>query len=413
MRPRNFVIVGAGQAGCRAALAIRAADPDANTILIGAEPHPPYERPGLSKGVLTGKSSPDSAIIKQPEALKDLGVECHFGQPVSRIDLAAQLVILKDARQITFDGLMLATGSRVRRLPVPGADLRRVHYLRTIEDSLALADSLGNCRELVIVGAGFIGLEVAASAQERFGCNVTVIEAGPDILQRGAPELLRSTLKKLHHEMGTRFIFGDGVSAFEGSDSIERVVLSSGRVVTADCVLVGIGVIPETRLAEQAGLVVNDGIVTDEYGETSHPGVFAAGEVTNHRNLFLASAAHRECWQVAQNQSVIAANALCGDRQPYYDIPWFWTDQFGHNFQLFGATGPELQPVTRHYDGDLKSTTFFLENGRIAGALCINTGKDIRLVKEALLHGMDVSPEQLENPSVNLKPYLNKRRIQA
>ncbi|MCP4318181.1 MAG: FAD-dependent oxidoreductase [Hyphomicrobiales bacterium] len=402
----NYVIVGGGQAGCRAALALRDADRNGKIVLIGAESHPPYERPALSKGVLKGSALPQSVIIRQLDQLAEMAIETHLGQAVEQIDVASSEVVLDDSRRLKFDRLLLATGSRARSLSVPGVNLLNIHSLRTLDDCLALSESLQSCQKLVVVGAGFIGLEVAASARERFGCQVTVVEAGSGVLQRAAPDELRSAVQTLHKSNGVHFLFNDGVSRFEGDSKLEHVILASGRVLKADCVVIGIGVIPETRLAERAGLEVDDGIVVDEFGETSQPNIFAAGEVTRHKNLFLGAPTRRESWQVAQNQSTIAAHAMSGLRKAYNEIPWFWTDQFGHNFQLIGETGPTLQRVTRIYDGALKSTTFFLDKQAVAGAQSVNSGKDIRLVREAIRRGMNITPEQLADPTVNLKSHL-------
>jgi 3-phenylpropionate/trans-cinnamate dioxygenase ferredoxin reductase subunit len=402
----NYIIIGAGQAGCRAALTLRETDPKAKIVLIGAESHPPYERPPLSKGILKGATPWHSAIMRQGDQLRELKIEAFFGQAAERIDVANNIVTLEDGSNLPFDKLLLATGSKVRPLPVPGVELPHIHYLRTLDDCLALSESLATCRNLVVVGAGFIGLEVVASARERFGSEVIVVEAGAGILQRGAPDELRSVIETLHRSNGVRFVFNDGVSAFEGEGKVKRVVLDSGNILNADCVVIGIGITPETTLAERAGLKVEDGIVVDEFGETSHPGIYAAGEVTRHLNTFTNTIARRESWQVAQNQSVVAAKSMSGQRQAYDEIPWFWTDQFGHNFQLVGATGSKLQNVTRTYDGIFKSTTFFLDNGSVVGAMCVNSGKDIRLVQEAIRRGMKITPEQLADPAVKLKSHL-------
>jgi 3-phenylpropionate/trans-cinnamate dioxygenase ferredoxin reductase component len=408
IRATKYVIVGAGQAGCRAALTLRAADPTAKIVLIGAEPHPPYERPALSKSVLKGTAAPGSVTIRNPGELAALGIELHLGHAAERIDAPTKEVVLEDNRRFSYDRLLLATGSRARPLPVGGSGLRHIHYLRTLDDSVTLANSLKSCRNLVVIGAGFIGLEVAAAAIEHFDCNVTIVEAGPGILQRGAPQAMRSAIHDLHLSHGAQFVFNDSVSAFRGGNSVERVVLASGKTLEADCTLIGIGVIAETNLAKSAGVKIDNGIVTDEFGETSVPGIFAAGEATNHVNIFLNASQRRECWQVAQNQSAVAANSMLGQREAYADIPWFWTDQYDHNFQLIGTTDDKSVQITRHYDKALATTTFFLKNGKIIGALCVNSGKDIRLVREILKHGLAVSPDLLAGPKVNLKAHLKQ-----
>ena len=409
----KYLIVGAGQAGCRAALALREADPEGNVMMIGSERHPPYERPALSKGVMSGNSAPQSVIIRQVDELGELGIETLLGHTVVQIDPENHIAILDDDSHISFNKLLLATGSIARQLAVPGADLDNIHTLRTLDDSLAISHNLSLCQNLAIIGAGFIGLEVAATASERFGCNVTVVEAGTGILQRGVPDELREAIQNLHSAKGTRFHFTESVSSFKGNGKLEQLRLASGKVLEADCAIIGIGVVPDTSLAERAGLEVSNGIVVNEYGETSHPDIFAAGEVTHHRNLFLGNSQRFESWQIAQNQSVVAAKSMIGEKQAYDEIPWFWTDQFGYNFQLIGSTKTNGEKVTRAYDGSQRSTTFYLENSDVVGALCINSGKDVALVRKAIRSGMNVTREQLADPSVNLKRHITKQKSAA
>lgn len=402
----KYVIIGAGQAGCVAALTVRKTDPDGSILLIGEEQHPPYERPALSKNVLKGTSTPESVYIQQLEYFADLGITLQLGNRVEQIDPKNRCIQLDDGAYYNFDKLLLATGSRARSLGVPGENLTHIHTLRSLDDCLSLSGSLRNSRHLVVVGAGFIGLEVAASARQRFQCEVSVVEMGTDLLQRGAPEELRSQLRSLHHKNGVNFLFEEAVCRFEGLGSVERVVCKSGQAIDADCVVIGIGVEPEIDLAHDAGLEISNGILVNEYGETSCEDIFSAGEVTCHLNVFNGETARAESWQVAQQQSVIAARTMCGQREGYNEIPWFWTDQYGHNFQIIGSTTPDLEKIVRTYPDNDKSTTFYLKKGDVVGALTTNCGKDVRPVRDAIRRGMKITEQELADPSVKLKRHI-------
>ncbi len=401
--PSVYVIAGAGQAGCVAAMEIRNLDPEGAIILIGAESHPPYERPALSKDILSGSAETQSAFIKSAEELGELGIDFLPGLRVTEVDPAEKTIQLDNGSRQRFEKLLLATGSHPRQLSLSGSNLKQIHTLRSLDDCLSLRKSLSGCSNLMVIGAGFIGLEVAATAVTQFGCNVTVLEMGEDILQRGAPRELRSLIKSLHTQNNVKFRLGQGINSFEGDGSVEYVVTSGGEKIPTDCVVVGIGVEAEIALAESAGLRIDNGILVNQYGETSCPDIFAAGEVTCHGNEFLDAAVRLESWQIAQLQSLAAARAMTGQKQAFDEIPWFWTDQFGHNFQLIGRTDQDLETVQRQYDGPLKSTIFYLDCGRVVGALCVNSGKDVRLTRDAIRRGIDATPDELANPSVKLK----------
>ncbi len=391
-------------------MALRQVDTAGRITVIGDEPHLPYERPALSKGFLDGSVSASALTIRNAEQLRELSVELLLGRPVVRIDPGTSEVMLDDGRRLPYDRLLLATGSRARRLNIPGSDLAGIHYLRTLDDSRAVANRLHAGSNLVVIGAGFIGLEVAATARERFGCSVWVIEVGSEVLQRGAPSRLRHAASDLHRANGVEIFTSESASGFSGNGAVESVSLASGRQLKADCVVIGIGVVANTELAQRAGIEVDDGIVTDASGETSVPRIFAAGEVAAHDNQYLGGRCKSESWQVAQYQSVVAGRAMAGVKGIYSEIPWFWTDQFGVNFQFIGDTRDELRCVVRSYDAH-RSTAFYLNDADIVGALCTNSARDIGLARAAITKGIDISPEELADPEVKLKPRI--RRIHS
>lgn len=408
--PCNVVIVGGGQAGCRAAEALRGLSSEVSITLIGEETHLPYERPPLSKGLLSGESGAEKARIKPPEFFEASRIDLRLGRRAVGLDPTRRLLTLAGGETLGFTKLLLATGSRPRRLGAPGTNLKGVHLLRTIDDAERLRDDLGRCRRLVVVGAGFLGLEVAACARERFGCEVTVLESAGSILRRGAPEEMRAAIEDLHTSNGVDIRCHAQVDYFEGNGRLERVVCAGGEALAADCAVVAIGVEPNTELARNAGLAVRDGIVVNEFCETSSEGIFAAGEVTNHWNRSLARAVRLESWQVAQTQAIAAARSICGLREPYEEVPWFWTDQYGHNFQLIGSFQPDARATRRTYEGQLRFTSFYCLDELVVGALAVNSGKDIRTARDLMRRQIQVSAAELSDPSNKLRKLLAQEK---
>ena len=387
---RSFIIVGAGQAGGSAALTLRAEGFAGRILLLGNEPHPPYERPPLSKEVLRGDASPQSAYLATHDELAGQGI-AFANDPVLSIDRAARTVTCASGAAHRYDALFLTNGGAARRLPgLPESD--KVFYLRSIEDAERLKQALSQARSVMVVGGGWIGLEVAASARQA-GKEVTVLEAGPALCARSLPAYVCALLHDLHTANGVALHL-NATAQFGCDASGVSASLRDGREIRADLAVVGIGLAPDTGLAQACGLEVADGVVTDAQGRTSDPHIFAAGDVANHPNPYTGTRLRLESWANAQNQARIAAKAALGHPDEYREIPWFWSDQYGTNLQILGMPPPDVAPAIRRYD-DRRQTLFFVVNGQLRGAIALNAGRDIRTIKRWMQTGALPAPQDL------------------
>jgi len=402
MPDQTFVIAGANLAGGRAAEALRKEGFDGRVVLIGAEPDPPYERPPLSKEYLRGQLPREKIFIHKPGFYEKQRIELRLGVRATRLDLQERAVELESGERVPFDRLLLATGGRPRRLAVPGSDLGGIYELRTVADSERIAAELRPGRRLVVIGAGFIGAEVAASARTQ-GLDVSVLEMAPVPLGRALGEEMGQIYAEIHRERGVELLTGEAIERFEGNGRVERVVGASGRVIDCDFVVVGVGIDAATELAEQAGLIVDNGIVVDEYAETSAPGVFAAGDVARFHHPVLGERLRVEHWANAQNQGAVAAKNMLGRRESYVEIPWFWSDQYDLNLQYVGHATSWDEIVLRGDVAGRKFTAFYLKDGWLRAALAVNRFKDIRPSRELIKLGVGVEPAKLRDEDVELK----------
>jgi 3-phenylpropionate/trans-cinnamate dioxygenase ferredoxin reductase subunit len=314
-------------------------------------------------------------------------------------------VSLAGGGDLPYDKLLLATGSRVRRIPAPGADLANIFYLRGLDDCLAIQSRLTPGARLVVVGGGYIGLEAAATARAR-DCAVTVIEMQDQVLARVAAPELGQFFAEAHRDSGVDIRCGLGVAGFEGAGRVERVLLADGTSLAADVVVVGIGIAPGTELAEAAGLAVDNGILVDEGGRSSDPHIFAAGDVTSHPNPLLGRRVRLESWQNAQNQAIAAAKAMCGQEVAYAEVPWFWSDQYDLNLQMLGLPETWDHSVQRGDMGARSFTMFYLSQGRLVAASAVNSAKDIAVARRLIQSAKPVDAAALADPEVRLKTLL-------
>lgn len=403
----HFVIIGAGHAGGAAVQALRGFGHEGPITLIGEEPTLPYERPPLSKELLQAPGGEGFRLMREQEHYDEAGVTLHLGNAVTALDAVAHTVTLADGNTIPYDKLLLATGGRVRSLDVPRAGLAGIHTLRTIEDSRAIEAALTEGAKIAIVGGGFIGLEVAASARVR-GAEVTVLEAMPQLMGRALPEDVSAMFLDLHRENGVEVRLGDGVAGFAGTDRVTGVETASAETVSADAVIVGIGILPETALAETAGLEIENGVVTDEFARTSDPDIFAAGDNTNHFNPLLGRRIRLEAWQNAQNQAAAAARSMCGMLEPYAETPWMWTDQFDVNLQIAGLPESWGELIVRGELAARDCIAFQLKDGKIEAALTINRPRDMRVARRLMDAGAEVSPADLSDDEISMRDLLKR-----
>jgi NADPH-dependent 2,4-dienoyl-CoA reductase/sulfur reductase-like enzyme len=397
----HVLILGAGHAGGRAAEALRANGFAGKVTVVGSEAHPPYERPPLSKDLLAGNCEVERTYLKPLAFYGEAGIALQLGVPAVEIDRKTQRVHLADGTALPYDSLLLTLGARARRLPLPGGDGAGIYYLRDITDCLALRDVIATGKRLVVIGAGFIGLEAAAVARGR-GCAVTVLEAAPTPLARVAPPPLGEFFAALHRRHGVVVRTGVAVTAIEPRGGESVVTLASGEHLTADAVLVGIGAVANSELAAAADLAVDDGVVVDAHGRTSDPAIFAAGDVTRHFNPLLGRRIRLEAWQNAQNQAIAVAKVMAGSSEPYAELPWFWSDQYDVNLQTAGAPERWDTLVRRGRAEDGKFTLFFLADGVPVGGATVNNARDMRFVKLLIAGGRAVDAARLADAAVKL-----------
>ena len=402
---RTFVVVGAGQAGGWTAKTLRDEGFAGRIVLIGDEAYAPYERPPLSKDALLGTAPVEKCYIWPPESWKDLKVELRLGARVERIDRDRHEVALAGGEAIRYDRLMLATGARPRPLPVQGADLPGVHYLRAIPDTLAIREHLPKNGKALVVGGGWIGLEVAAGLR-KLGVEVVVVEAAGRLCARAATPALSAWLLELHRSHGVDVRLGGGVTRFEGDGKLARAVLSDGSIIATTLAVVGIGVVPNVELASACGLAVENGIRVDELCRTSDPDIFAAGDVTNHPNPFAGRHLRLESWENAQNQAIAGAKAMLEKGAAYAEVPWFWSDQYDANIQMIGVADSWDDEATRGDPATGPFVTFHLRGGRICAAVAVNNGRDLRFARRLMQMRKQVSAADLANPDVKLQNLL-------
>jgi 3-phenylpropionate/trans-cinnamate dioxygenase ferredoxin reductase component len=400
------VIIGAGQAGSELASELRVAGYAGRIVLIGEEPLVPYRRPPLSKAFLSGEVEEESLHIKSREAYAKQNIELRLGVRVEAIDRAARTVILAGGERLAYTKLALTTGGRPRRLNLPGADSSNVHYVRTVEDIRRLREQFLPGRRLVIIGGGYIGLEVAAVGIKK-GLQVSLVEALPRLLARVTGVALSEYYTQVHRGHGVDIRLGAGVQALEGGNRIEAVVLQDGSRIAADLVIVGIGMIPNTELAERIGLAVDNGIVVDLYAQTEDPDIVAAGDCTNHYNGFCERRLRLESVPNATEQARVAAASICGRRIPHNSTPWFWSDQYNLKLQMAGLSQDHQQVAVRGSMAANSFIVFYLRDEVVIAVDSVNRPADFMAGKKLVTGRVRAEASALADERVPLKSLLN------
>ena len=397
---QRIVIIGAGQAGVQAAATLRAEGYEGALALVGEEAYPPYQRPPLSKAYLSGDFARERLFLKPDSFYAETGCELRLGVTALRIDRAAKTVALSDGGSLAYDRLLLTTGARVRKLPIPGAGLAGVYYLRGIDDVDLLRPELKAGARFVVVGAGYIGLEVAAVAAKH-GLQVTVLETADRVLVRAASRQLSAFYETEHRAHGVMFRFGAMAQGFEGTNRLEAVRIDGERV-PADFALVGVGIMPNCEIAQQAGLACDNGIIVDEHAATSDPDIFAAGDCTNHPG-FAGSRVRLESVQNAIDQAKHAALAMLGKAVPYSEVPWFWSDQYDLKLQIAGLARAGDVTVMRGTPQNRKFSVFHLRSGVVAAVEAVNAAPDYIVGRKLIAARAFIAPERLADLSVPVK----------
>jgi 3-phenylpropionate/trans-cinnamate dioxygenase ferredoxin reductase subunit len=395
----TFAIVGAGLAGAKAAETLRREGFDGRLVLLGAEPERPYERPPLSKEYLRGEAEREQTFVHEAGFYAEQRVDLRVGENVVRLDPARRELALGSGERLGYDRLLLATGSEPRRLSIPGSELEGVHYLRTVGDSDALRARLDAGGRLVILGAGWIGCEVAASARQR-GVEVTVIAPHSVPFERVLGAEVGAIYRDLHVDHGVEMLLGTAVTAFEGAGRVERVRTQDGRTIETDAVVVGIGATPRAMLAAAAGLAVDNGILVNERLETSAPGIFAAGDVANqlHPSLGRLRVEH---WDNALQQGPAAARSMLGSNESYARVPYFFSDQYDIGMEYSGHATDWDRLVFRGDPAAREFIAFWLRGGHVLAGMNVNVW-DVAETIQAMV-GHTVDERRLADPDVPLE----------
>ena len=402
----TVVVVGAGHAGAELVSALRQKGYSGRIILIGEETELPYHRPPLSKVYLSGEVSRESLLIRSATAYDKLQVECWTGVQVLSIDRQGRTVSLSDGRVQAYDKLVLATGGRARRLEAPAAQRPNVHYVRTLQDIDGLKPMFTAGRRLLVIGGGYIGLE-AAAVGIKSGLSVTVLEAAPRVLARVAAPEISAFYERAHRRRGVDLRTGVSVLDYLGGDRVEAVRLSDGSELALDLVVVGIGILPNDELARDAGLDLDNGIMVNEFAQTSTPDILAVGDCANHVNAFLDRRVRIESVPSAQEQARTAAATICGSPAPHAAVPWFWSDQFDLKLQMVGLSQGYDQLVLR---GDVEAESFcafYLKDGVVLSADAVNRPQDFMVAKRLVASRKQVSAQALADEQFPLKTLLS------
>ncbi|MBK6660450.1 MAG: FAD-dependent oxidoreductase [Proteobacteria bacterium] len=396
-----MIVVGAGQAGQQICDSLRKGGYDGHLMLLGDEPCLPYQRPPLSKKFLTGSLEAERLLLRPASWYEQQHIDVHLDTRVERIDRAACRLRLASGEALTYSGLALATGTRVRPVTVPGADAAGIHYVRSLADSQSLAAALSGARRVAVIGGGFIGLEVAAIAREQ-GREVVLIEALDRLMARAVAPQVSAFYAALHRAHGVEVLLGTGVDAIRTAQGQHTLVTSGGAEYTVDLIVAGIGVVPNSELAEQAGLECRNGIVVDNCARTSDPLIVAAGDCTWHMNGFLKREIRLESVQNAVDQAKAAAASLLGQSAVYCQVPWFWSDQYDVKLQIAGIGMPHDQAVVRGDAASQAFSVFYFRAGTLVGVDSLNKPAEHMAARKLLAQGTPLSAAQAGDLGVDL-----------
>jgi 3-phenylpropionate/trans-cinnamate dioxygenase ferredoxin reductase subunit len=400
--PPTIAIVGASLAGSSAAATLREEGFDGRVVLIGAEPQPPYDRPPLSKNYLRGMTPFEKTLLRPPDFYRERNIEMRLGTTVVKVDPEKRTLALQDGDRLEFDQLLIATGGRNRRFPIPGLDLPGVYDLRTVADADRIREAMARGGRAVVVGMGFIGAEVAA-AMRQSGLEVVAVEPFKTPLYRALGEEIGRVVEGLHRDHGVELILDDAVTAFEGAGKVERVVTRNGRRIECSMAVFGLGLEPATEIVGGTAVRIDNGIVVDDQCRTNVPGIFAAGDVANHYHPVCGRQMRVEHWQNGVKQGAAAARSMLGRGQAYDEIHWFWSDQFDANIQYAGFHAAWDRMVVRGSLAERKFLAFYLSKGRLESVVAINQGRDVRRALPIIKARAAVDPARLEDPAIDLR----------
>jgi len=402
MAMERIVVVGAGHAAGQIVVSLRQQKFAGQIILVGDEPYLPYQRPPLSKKFLAGEMPAERLYVKPTSFYDDPNIESRLNTRITAIDRDTKSLETEDGETIAYDKLVLSLGSRARTLPVEGADLEHVHYLRSIADVEAIRAELDVGRRLVVIGAGYIGLEVAAVAR-KLGLDVTVLEMADRVMSRVVSPEISDFYQIEHTNQGVKLRLSTDVVALHGKKRVKRVETGNGERIPADFVIVGVGILPNTELAEQAGLDVDDGIVVDDRCQTSDPDIYAVGDCTSHPNTIYERRLRLESVHNAIEQAKTAANNLCGVDTRYSQVPWFWSDQYDLKLQIAGLSAGYDDVVIRGNPADRSFACLYLSGGHLIAVDAVNAPRDFVQSKSLIAARAVIAADELADTSKQLK----------
>ena len=406
MNKQHCIIVGASHAAAELCSSLRKEGWAGKITLIGEENYLPYNRPPLSKTFLAGDKSVYDLLIRHTEAYEKMDIECLLGVRVEQIDRANKALLLSNGTTLAYDKLVLTTGARVRKLTIPGAELNNIFYLRTIHDADQIRPHIEKGRHAVIIGGGYIGLETAAMLRSS-GMQVSLLERDARILNRVAAPEISAFFTRVHTEEGLALITDIEVSHFSGGQTVNKVHSSDGREIEADLVIVGVGVIPNLELAEAAGLDLNNGIIVNEFAQSSDPDILAAGDCTYHWNRHYQLWLRLESIQNAVEQAKVAARTICGKPEAYDEIPWFWSDQYDLKLQIAGLSeGYDNLIVRGNLRQGRKIALFYFKGQTLLAVDAVNSPQEFMFGKRALAQSLELDMSRLADITVPMRELL-------
>lgn len=401
----KIVIAGAGQAAIQSAVSLRKFGYEGSITIIGEESHPPYQRPPLSKDYLLGKTQLDRVHLKKETFYEENKIELIINTRVESIDIKRKTVSLSNKENLDYGKLIIAAGSRVRKLDVPGVDKNGIHYLRGLDDANALKENLKEGKKLVIVGAGYIGLEVAAVAAS-LKIETSVIDIADRVMSRTVDPLISDYYHSLHENNGVNIHLKHGLKSITGKGNVEKVFCTNNLELDADIVVIGAGVIPNDELALTAGLTCENGIVVNEFGQTEDKNIYACGDCTNHPNKILGRKLRLESVHNAMEQSKAVASSIMGLKEPYNQVPWFWSDQYDHKLQIVGLSGDHDEVIMRGSKSEQSFLLFYLKDKEIIAVNAINSSKEFLISKKLVANKVRISSDIISDQSSNLNELL-------
>jgi 3-phenylpropionate/trans-cinnamate dioxygenase ferredoxin reductase subunit len=397
----NLLIIGAGQSAIQCISTLKKEGYSGSITLVGQEEHLPYQRPPLSKGFLEDSIGKERLYFKKLEFFTENKVQLYLGLSAEKLEIDNQKVYLSDNSELEFDKLVFATGSRVRNLDFPGSELKSIFYLRDLDDAEAIKKDLETSKNLVIIGAGYIGLEAAAIAAKKNKI-VTIVEMADRVMNRTVDPQISEYYLNLHQSYGVQFHFNTSLEAINKvSDSLE-VVCSDGTKVKADSVLIGAGVVPNIGLAEEAGIYCDNGIIVDEFGQTNFKNIYACGDCTNHPNKILNKNLRLESVHNAMEQAKTVASSVMNNPMEYSQVPWFWSDQYDHKLQIVGLSGDHDLVTMRGTTNDAKFMLFYTKDEELIAVDAINNPKEFLISRKLVANKVKIKPKVISDLNTNL-----------